>query len=426
MKSILIAFVLIMTVCQAMQSVFPLTHKKVHASHQLSRLPSKYSRFGGGSIEVLPLKGDINTWGEFFIELSIGYPQQWFQLQVDTGSTDLVVYGAGCDGCGKNNSEYDPDITTTGGLIPCDDDGEYDCDANNCWLDSCPFEDDYGGGNGISGPVGRDIVTIGQWNESYATLGVIMEVTGGQFEATSVDGILGFAGDQLSGWGGEAVIDLMEGDGLLEYFSFSMCLIPDQAVMEMGTDYTKDSSIVWTPLDPDDGTWMNVYMNDLRVDNVSLGLSPFWDLNANGVIVDSGTTLFIVNSDILDALQKAITAYCPKVDLVGVCNATQGKTIFDGTCFPMTDQDREAFPDINIVLYEGPFLTMKGPDYLFEGTNVTGVWCLGIQVYDSLPVIIGDVVMQNYHVVFDKNLGQVGFGPLSGCPTTKKTKPFRH
>lgn len=80
-----------------------------------------------------------------------------------------------------------------------------------------------------------------------------MQVSGGPFEATGVDGILGFAGDQLSGWGGEAVIDLMQGDGLLGYYSFSMCLIPDAAVMEMGTDYSADKSILWTPLDPDDG-----------------------------------------------------------------------------------------------------------------------------------------------------------------------------
>jgi hypothetical protein len=90
----------------------------------------------------------------------------------------------------------------------------------------------------------------------------------------------------------------------------------------------------------------------------------------------------------------------------------------------MNAAQMQAFPDINIVLDQGPFLTMKGPDYLFEGTNVTGVWCLGIQIYDSLPVIIGDVVMQNYHVVFDKQASQVGFGPLSGCPTSKKQKYF--
>jgi hypothetical protein len=34
----------------------------------------------------------------------------------------------------------------------------------------------------------------------------------------------------------------------------------------------------------------------------------------------------------------------------------------------------------------------------------------------GLPVIIGDVFMQRYHVVFDKYEDRVGFGPLSSCP----------
>jgi hypothetical protein len=35
---------------------------------------------------------------------------------------------------------------------------------------------------------------------------------------------------------------------------------------------------------------------------------------------------------------------------------------------------------------------------------------------DGVGVILGDVLMQNWHVVFDKNSGYLGFGSQSSCP----------
>jgi len=40
----------------------------------------------------------------------------------------------------------------------------------------------------------------------------------------------------------------------------------------------------------------------------------------------------------------------------------------------------------------------------------------GLDIQDA-GIIIGDVVLQGYHVVFDKNLDKIGFGPLSSCPS---------
>ena len=70
----------------------------------------------------------------------------------------------------------------------------------------------------------------------------------------------------------------------------------------------------------------------------SLGVSKF-DLNENGVIVDSGTTLLIVSEKVNKALIALFNSMCSSTNLVGVCNVTTGKSLFDGYCYSMTPDD---------------------------------------------------------------------------------------
>jgi len=105
-----------------------------------------------------------------------------------------------------------------------------------------------------------------------------------------------------------------------------------------------------------------------------------------------------------------------------VCNVQQGQSLFDGTCFTMTDQQVRAFPDLTLCLAKIKALTISPFDYLWQGNGTLGVYCFGIQAIDELPVIIGDVFMQNFHVVFDRATDMVGFGPLSSCPSVYERK----
>lgn len=68
----------------------------------------------------VPLHGSVEQYGEYFIQVLIsgiplhltgkaelGDPINKVELQVDTGSTDLLVYGQGCRGCPSNADRYD-------------------------------------------------------------------------------------------------------------------------------------------------------------------------------------------------------------------------------------------------------------------------------------------------------------------------------
>jgi len=400
--------VLLLFVCLASCHVFPLGIHK-HKAVSLKAGPNVY-----------PLQGNIDQYAEFFVNVSIGTPAQVLRVQVDTGSTDLVVFATGCYKCptALNETYFNPSKSKTNDPIDCQDD-EYDCDVNNCWNDDyCPLEIEYGGGGSINGYAARDLISLGSLS-STTSFGLIQQIDG-PFENLGIDGCWGFAYEGLSSWGDDAVVDHFSYDNKI-YDSFSLCLTPENPVMEIGTNYQGNSDYEWTKVNDED--WFTIEMEDFFVNGKSLGVSKFW-LNQNGVIADSGTTLFIVNKRVMTGITAALTALCsPTVQLPGVCslqNATE--SLFTGYCFPMTDDQIALFPNISTSLKDMNSQIVIPPQaYLWEGAGIEGTYCLGFQYVaseDGLPIILGDIALQNYHVVFDKKASMLGWGPLSSCPST--------
>ncbi len=112
------------------------------------------------------------------------------------------------------------------------------------------------------------------------------------------------------------------------------------------------------------------------------------------------------------------------MNLVGVCNQTATSSILNGNCFNMTSQDVARYPSLYFTLWNNddhdhPFTLTIGPSAILQevcGGPGQG-YAFGVQAMDSTPIILGDVLIQNYHVVFDKHDSVIGFRPLSGCPT---------
>jgi len=369
---------------------------------------------------VFPLQGNINQYAEFFINISIGTPPQILRVQVDTGSTDLVVFATGCSECptAPNVTYFNPQKSKTNDPIDCQDDS-YDCDVNNCWQDQwCPLEIEYGGGGSINGYAANDIITLGPLSVKYASFGLIQEIDG-PFENLGIDGCWGFAYEDLSSWGDGPVMDHFA-EELKLYDSFSLCLTNENPVMEIGTDYQGNDAYDWTKVSGDD--WYSVEMEDLFVNGQSVGVSKF-DLNSQGVIADSGTTLFIVSKKVMDAVQTHLVSLCSSTNnLPGVCNSTATETLFNGYCFPMNQSQINMFPNISTSLKDMKSQIVIPPQaYLWEGAGIEGVFCFGLQYVPdtdgSLPLILGDIVLSNYHVVFDRKENMLGWADLSTCPT---------
>jgi len=188
-------------------------------------------------------------------------------------------------------------------------------------------------------------------------------------------------------------------------------------VMSLGDNYWGNSGYKFTPLQ--DEIWYIIYLEDWLFGGVSLNISA-WDLNDNQVIVDSGTTLIIVDNQVMTATQNLLTGLCSTTNLVGVCGLTYNNSIFNSNCFLMTPAQVNAFPNMTISMYGSPNfpLTISPWQYLWQGAGIPNYFCMGIQEMDGLPIILGDVFLQNFHVVFDRYQDAVGFGALTGCPNS--------
>ena len=376
-------------------------------------------------VQHLPLLGSLDTTSSFYLPLSIGTPPQKLNILVDTGSTDLVVFADGCSGCPRTAANYSQSRSSTGSSASCQE-LDFQC-SNDCSFSmTCAFADDYGGGGKIVGSVLKDVVTLGSWALDHVFFGAINDdEVSGDFVIPPEDGIMGLAFDTLSAWRQPCAFTYAV-QQQNAYNSFSMCL-DATPVLELGTNYyaTQKSAFNWTEMYNSPG-WLSVYLEDMGMGGTSLGIGKS-SLNRANVIVDSGTTFLIVSSEMMKVFTKRLDAMCASgVNLVGVCNETAKSSILAGNCFNMTEADVALYPSVYFSLYNpddssAPFTLTIGPDaYMQQVCGGVGQgYAFGIQAMDSTPVIIGDVLIQKYHVVFDKQAMRIGFGPLSGCPKTE-------
>lgn len=83
---------------------------------------------------------------------------------------------------------------------------------------------------------------------------------------------------------------------------------------------------------------------------------------------DSGSTDFVLPPQAYKALKRALAAQCETHRFVGVCKGKKplsgAKTIFDGYCYPMTDEERARWPPIQLTFEGG--VTLEIPTSVYD------------------------------------------------------------
>jgi hypothetical protein len=282
---------------------------------------------------------------------------------------------------------------------------------------ACGYGITYGGGSsGISGFVGLDVVCFGGYCvKSHNVVFITEETPADSFSMSPIDGIIGFAYEMnaCNPTCTSLIYDDISAQQNLPDL-IAMCLTEsDGGILDLGmidpTKYT--GNISYTPITQE--RWWNIHVLDITVGPTSVGIPDFFYWTTNDVIggfVDSGTSVFLVAPAIYESIQNIFeTQYGT---LPGV------NTLFNGGCVSDQAMGNQVpnFPNINVMIpnEQGDVFTITMPpqSYLLHSQQS---YCLGIVGNAGTGIIIGDVFMQNYYIVFDKDNNRLGFAPLTSC-----------
>jgi len=169
------------------------------------------------------------------------------------------------------------------------------------------------------------------------------------------------------------------------------------------------SDFSWIPISTN--RWYNFHLLDIQVGSHSLGLPSFvyWTTNdVIGTFIDSGTSVILTGPMIFTQLTAVFQQYYG--NLFGISGQNN---FFTGQCYLHNQVNSTIYPNVSFVAQDtsGKNVTLTVPPsaYIMEAS---GMACLGIGASAGLGVVLGDVFLENFYTVYDRQNLQIGFAPL--------------
>ncbi|KAL7318316.1 hypothetical protein PS15m_004550 [Mucor circinelloides] len=341
------------------------------------KINSRLNSASNAAIELFSAYVDI----EYIGEIAIGTPPQKFNVDFDTGSSDIWVPSSRCGSSCSTHHRFDESKSST-----------YKEMGNKTWQLS------YGDGSSVRGYTALDAVHLGNVTQPQQLIGLVTQETPEFASDKILDGIFGLAFPPLAYTGIKASIvqDLhMAGSIPSPIVSFHLGHSRDGGKGE----------ILFGDIN------QNHFEGELKY--VPVTVKKYWQVDMTGVevggtnvlastmpaIVDTGTTLIIVPSAISKAIHKAIPGaeYDPMYGWRIPCafandNSTESINIKLG------DQD---FP-----LYLRDLVRAKASQSLSTGKS--RLCYSGVAEANTPLVILGDTFLRSYYSVYDFGNARVG------------------
>ncbi|TGJ81865.1 hypothetical protein E0Z10_g6883 [Xylaria hypoxylon] len=331
--------------------------------------------FQGGNMHMdkdhpLPISNFMNA--QYFSEISIGTPPQDFKVILDTGSSNLWVPSQSC------------------GSIACFLHSKYDSSSSSTYKkNGTEFEIRYGSGS-LSGFVSQDDVTVGDLKIKGQDFAEATNEPGLAFAFGRFDGILGLGFDRLSVNGIVPPFYQLINQKLIDEPVFAFYLNS-----ESGSD---DSEVVFGGVDPDHYTGKITEIPlrrkaywEVDLDSISFG-DESAELENTGVILDTGTSLIALPTDLAELLNKEM----------GAKKGYNGQYSIDCSA-------RDSLPDISFKL-SGYDFSITAYDYILEvsGSCISTFMGMDFPAPVGPLAILGDAFLRKWYSIYDVGKGTVG------------------
>lgn len=313
---------------------------------------------------------------QYYGEVSLGTPEQTFEVVFDTGSSNLWVPSSQCSS------------------MACKLHKKYDSSKSSTYVkNGTTFDIQYGSGS-VSGFLSQDTLTFGGDKVSKLTFAEVVKEKGLSFLMSKFDGIFGLGWPSISVDSVEPPIQQMMRLGLLERAMFSFALGDmsgqDGELMLGGYNHKKYSGdITWVPLNAE--TYWQVAFGGLHFNGQLL-------TSTKRAILDTGTSLLAGPTE---DVQPLLTA-------MGATKVMPFLPEYKVDCDKMDN-----LPDITFDLGNHHF-TLTGSDYILLQVSQGKKVCLvGIMPFEMPkgrePLwILGDVFLRKYYSIFDIDNKRVG------------------
>ncbi|XP_061999133.1 aspartic proteinase CDR1-like [Rosa rugosa] len=258
----------------------------------------------------------INNRGEYLMELAIGTPPVPIKAIADTGSDLIWTQCKPCDDCyTQTDPLFDPSKSSTYKTVPCSSNQCTElkgrCSAKGSGSGSaCQYEVNYGDQSYTIGDIAVDTLTLASTTGRNVSFPKTIIGCGHNNDGTfdkKGSGIVGLGG------GDESLITQL---GTSIDGKFSYCLIPfasegDQtSKLNFGDNaVVSGSGVLSTPIVKDQTrkTFFFLTLEAISVDNTKIPFSSSISGSGEGnIIIDSGTTLTILEQSFYSKLEEAV------------------------------------------------------------------------------------------------------------------------
>lgn len=303
-----------------------------------------------------------------FSEISVGTPAQTFKVILDTGSSNLWVPSSKCNS------------------IACYLHTKYESSASSTHKkNGSSFEIQYGSGS-MKGFVSNDVLRIGDLTVKNQDFAEATEEPGLAFAFGKFDGILGMGYDTISVNKIVPPFYNMVDQKLIDEPVFSFYLSTDG----------DGSEVVFGGSDPDHYTG--------KIVNIPIRRKAYWEVDLDGITIDGETASFDDSGIILDTGTSLIAL---ETDLAEMLNKQIGaKKGYSGT-YTLECNTRDSLPDITFGL-AGHNFTIGPYDYTIESGGSCISAFMGMQLPASLAGILGDAFLRRWYSIYDLGKNQVG------------------
>ncbi|XP_017034057.1 lysosomal aspartic protease [Drosophila kikkawai] len=313
---------------------------------------------------------------QYYGNISIGTPPQYFMVQFDTGSSNLWIPSVNCTSAGcYDHQTYNQTASST-------------YQANGTY-----FSITYGTGS-VSGYLAVDSVSVGGLTVANQKFGQVYTEVGTNFVDALFDGILGMGFPALAADGVVPLFQNMISQSLVANSVFSFYLRDNGSTVNYGGELILGGS------DP------SLYSGGLTY--VPVSQPAYWEFITNSIkigstiiskgdaaIADTGTSLIIAPQAEFTAIAAIFSA-----DSSGVFYCTSTKSM----------------PDLVI--------TIQGVDFRISASyyvEQSGSACqLLIQSINQEFWILGDVFLGLFYTEFDVGNQRLGFAPVNAADSVKQ------